>query len=824
MLYKSQRPDFCIFRNLWGRAILMKNLTRLFVVVTMLFLVIGFSDPLFAATYCANDFRDGPPNAGDCSTDGNCVTPPICSLRDAIVAANANPGLDTITIPAGTYTFVTQTFDLWENAGAKGDLDITGEVNINGAGPTNTIIDAARIDRVFDSFVVGGVVRIGGLTIRNGRTSELSGENSNGGGILSRSNLVLSDCAVDSNGANFVMGGGIMVEDGSLIVSNCTISRNLAVVGGGVATSSTRGGPITMTNSTVSGNSATEGGGGIFTGRQLSLYNVTITGNRADSDDSNGDYDFGGGFYRWGEEPILIRNSIIAGNYEKGVEGSAGETSPDYHQSVESVYSAQSGYNLVGKRGGGAEVFTGGTDRVGTIASPLDPRLGPLGSNGGSTQSHLLLAGSPAIDAGNPSGCLGVGDVALTTDQRGFNRMDGNNDGTVRCDIGAFEVGCGDGIRQEFAAEQCDDGRHGIVDGCSDRCQNQSLTMAVTSVTIAQGGRNDHVAMMIGRENFTGAVSISLGGTPPTGITVSSGSFEGNATFAVEVSPSVEPGSYPVDLRGQIESLRGKAMLTVTVAPASCSDGTIQSPEGCDDGNFLDGDGCDSNCTTSACGNGVPVPPEACDDGNRIDTDACTNACNLARCGDGIRRPDVEECDLGTSNNDRGACTSTCRNARCGDGFVQTGEQCDGGPTCNASCQTISTSTERTPETGGTTGTLSSSAATGSEPAGPALNNASTEETTTDESTAVGSTTDDETTLRETVTEETAATDNAAEGNTTNESTASPLNTDNGTTTSGETPIGGSNATNVPTRISTETPSPATTPRAGGGCGLITTK
>jgi hypothetical protein len=48
-----------------------------------------------------------------------------------------------------------------------------------------------------------------------------------------------------------------------------------------------------------------------------------------------------------------------------------------------------------------------------------------------------LLLGSPAIDAGNPSGCTdGLGHL-LTTDQRGMPRQDPED--TAGCDIGAYQ-------------------------------------------------------------------------------------------------------------------------------------------------------------------------------------------------------------------------------------------------------------------------------------------------------------------------------------------------------------------------------------------------
>ena len=87
----------------------------------------------------------------------------------------------------------------------------------------------------------------------------------------------------------------------------------------------------------------------------------------------------------------------------------------------------------------GVTGFTPGpTDIVPSVS--LEQILGPLKNNGGPTQTHALVAGSPAIDAGDPNGCQDNSGALLQTDQRGFPRnVDGNNDGTARCDIGAVE-------------------------------------------------------------------------------------------------------------------------------------------------------------------------------------------------------------------------------------------------------------------------------------------------------------------------------------------------------------------------------------------------
>jgi hypothetical protein len=86
-------------------------------------------------------------------------------------------------------------------------------------------------------------------------------------------------------------------------------------------------------------------------------------------------------------------------------------------------------FNLIGDGRGSGITNTNG-NQVGNVSpntSPIDPRLGPLVDNGGPTRAHVLLQGSPAIDAASTPDCP-------ATDQRGVLRPQG-----AACDIGSYE-------------------------------------------------------------------------------------------------------------------------------------------------------------------------------------------------------------------------------------------------------------------------------------------------------------------------------------------------------------------------------------------------
>jgi predicted outer membrane repeat protein len=214
-------------------------------------------------------------------------------------------------------------------------------------------------------------------------------------------------------------GGGVWVQ-GTLSVTNSTISGNRSTSsvsdGGGIFVQ----GDFTLRNSTVHGNRAGNGGGVAYVlgGHAASITFSTITGNSAF---------FGlatGGGLEVGGSGLSLGDSVIAGNtFDAGISG----TGPDVGGTVNST-----GFNFIGN--GSGVTLSGSTagNQVGTTAAPLNPLLGPLQGNGGPTQTRQPLAGSPLIDAGDPffSG-------APATDQRGagYLRIIGG-----RADVGALEL------------------------------------------------------------------------------------------------------------------------------------------------------------------------------------------------------------------------------------------------------------------------------------------------------------------------------------------------------------------------------------------------
>jgi hypothetical protein len=313
-------------------------------------------------------------------------------------------------VNGSSVTLATSTIASNQGGGGSGGAYGNGGVGQGGGlynGSTLTVMGST----LFGNAAVegGGIDNFGTLTVSN---STLSGNSATywGGGIYNTGGtLTVNNSTISGNST--LAGGGIYNSGGTCTVNNSTISGNSTYSGGGIYNWF---GTLTVNNSTLSGNSATywggvDTGGGIYTYRTISvtLTNVTLTANRANS---------GGGLYVELGSPIL-HNTLIAGNFR----GATGTTRDD----VFGALNPSGDYNLIGDGTG----MTGLSNGVNGNLVGIDPLLGPLQDNGGPTKTHALLAASPAIDAGNNT-------YATDWDQRGegFPRI---VNGII--DIGAFE-------------------------------------------------------------------------------------------------------------------------------------------------------------------------------------------------------------------------------------------------------------------------------------------------------------------------------------------------------------------------------------------------
>ncbi|MGI8639953.1 MAG: choice-of-anchor Q domain-containing protein [Pyrinomonadaceae bacterium] len=368
-----------------------------------------------AATFTVNnngDAVDVTAGNGVCETaTGNGV----CTLRAAIGETNALASDDTITFAAGITT-VTLT------SGVEIQMDSPqGALTINGRGANIFTIDGgAGLNRIF--FMNNALVTITDVALTGG--NGVGTFNRFGGAIyVVGGSLTLNSTVVRNNGASDIFfGGGIYYNGGtSHRIINSTFSGNTALQCGGFFF---RVGNLNMLNSTVSGNFATEidlGFGGLCNSGTMNIRNSTITNNSA----TNG---AGGGVFN--NEVLSIGNTIIAGN--------TASAQPEIYNSGGTITSE--GNNLVGdSTGDSANTINPITYQFSDILDTL-PMLGPLTlANGGTTPTHALLSGSPAIDAGSNTLANMAG---LTTDQRGFARIvNGDRDPSVIVDIGSYEFG-----------------------------------------------------------------------------------------------------------------------------------------------------------------------------------------------------------------------------------------------------------------------------------------------------------------------------------------------------------------------------------------------
>jgi hypothetical protein len=366
-------------------------------------------------------------------------------LREAIIAANTDTASGAV---AGECIAGSGNDTIKFQVGPNGTINLQSQLPVLSTSMTIDGLGAGQITIVggnvtsggsfgnFNVFAVNvpspGIVTLSGLTITGGQVIA----HTYGGGISigGTGTVNISKCAITKNISTSGGGGGIANFGATLNITNSTIAYNAALFGPGIYNS---GGTINISNSTVSGNG--------FASAMLAAV--------------------GGGIYNDTSGTVRLRNTIVALN---------GLNTPSASPDLSGSFISQ-GHNLISNNAGSSGFTTGTSNSNGDLVG-VNPRLGQLANNGGSSQTLPLMAGSPALDAGDNcvsevTHCGDPNTPQLTMDQRGtgFSRI---FNGTV--DIGAFEA-------------------HVIVEDITDKTVNEdshlsfnfNLVGAITNVSAA---------------------------------------------------------------------------------------------------------------------------------------------------------------------------------------------------------------------------------------------------------------------------------------------------------------------------------------------------
>lgn len=392
-------------------------------------IALALAQPGWAALFNVNstqDIPDAAPGDGQCHAVG---MPGTCTLRAAIMEANALAGADIVNLAAGQTYRLTRVDE--DDTAVSGDLDITASLTVrffnSGARPVVDVDGGKRGFEIhggnvtlsgFDiigandgntlNVVEGGAVavRAGAGTVQlarlrlHGNMAKLGGGLYNAGAATTVLDSELFGNRADGNGTPVL--GAAIYNVGALTIDGTSIHANPGNFDDAIFNFDA----LTLINSTVSGNEGTAIQSHNYS--HVTLRNVTIAG--------NGRWGFIGSLL----STLVMRNTIIANNL----------VDCEYSLDDEAVVSTNR-YNLDSD---GSCDLAGGSSNY----SATDPLLTPLKLRGGPSPVHWPRPDSPVIDQGHPViGAIGCEPV----DQHLRDRpVDFDGDGTSRCDVGAVEL------------------------------------------------------------------------------------------------------------------------------------------------------------------------------------------------------------------------------------------------------------------------------------------------------------------------------------------------------------------------------------------------
>jgi len=370
------------------------------------------------------------------------------TLRAAVMEANAVAGDDTITLPAGTYSFSLPGSG--ETQARSGDLNITdrsSRLTIIGAGADSTTIDAAGIERAFQVHrqawltlsrvtitggIAGAIKNFGHLVILE---SSISGNTATtkGGGILNRAAggsyvaaVEVTNSSIQGNRVLHGNGGGIYntalgQATASVTITGSTIADNIAHDGGGVFNYAVRNNGVArieITDSTIRGNQAAGWGGGVFNYALLDSAVAATTISRSTLEGNSAAL-FGGGVVNvasnhFAQATVDIQISTVSGNSASWGGGIA-----NYRNSMNAI-NALTRFDLVNSTisGNTASDYGGGLLQAGYLDTVPGQGVGLFNS---------IVAGNTAPsgpDSWGPVRSRGHNLIGDTLDSGGFLETD----------------------------------------------------------------------------------------------------------------------------------------------------------------------------------------------------------------------------------------------------------------------------------------------------------------------------------------------------------------------------------------------------------------
>ncbi|MGC1800650.1 MAG: right-handed parallel beta-helix repeat-containing protein [Solirubrobacterales bacterium] len=372
-----------------------------------------------------------------------------CSLREAVIAANASGTPATILLRPGKRYVLTRK-GAGENATLTGDLDISSgplTVKTEGGGKTDqATIDANGIDRIFD-----GSLTLNGVTLRDGHARTVAGDTGVGGAIRGgtldiRNSRLVNNTTDDPPSHIFAdaSGGAIFVNSGGEVKIDRTRLKGNKAAGPGGAIFISRSGSASLFKSTLARNqSAYYGGGlGIDAGAYATVNRSAISGNNAGVGRSAGG-GIGINAPEGGTTTLEVENSTVANNSAGGDGGGISTpTTPDSgsHATVvlDHVTIVRNEANLEAEAGVQRGGEGGGIYAAGLVSFSVHNSVVALNTVSrqvrgvpGLPSDCTLLFGSPFLSLGhnligNADGCTGFGATDLFGGKLGLGKLADN--------------------------------------------------------------------------------------------------------------------------------------------------------------------------------------------------------------------------------------------------------------------------------------------------------------------------------------------------------------------------------------------------------------